>query len=43
MKKCDIIRKILESQRINEDQQAYYIEMVLKGWYTVNDIKWIWE
>lgn len=43
MKKYEVIRKIIESQRINEADQAYYIEMYIKGWHTVNDIKWIWE
>ena len=43
MKKSEVIRKIIESQRINEADQAHYIEMYCKGWYTVNDIKWIWE
>ena len=42
MKKCDIVRKIMESTRINEADKAYYIEMVIKGWYTEKQIGWIW-
>lgn len=43
MTKYEIIRNIMESTRINENEQAYYIEMFIKGWYTESDIKWIWE
>ena len=43
MKSYDVIRKIVESTRINEDDQVYYISMYLKGWLTAAEIKWIWE
>ena len=43
MSKYEVIKKIMESTRINEDDQSYYIEMVMKGWCTEEDIKWIWE
>lgn len=43
MKKYDVIKRIMESTRLNESDQAYYIEMFLGGFYTVDEIKWIWE
>ena len=43
MNKYEVIRKIVESERINESDQVYYIEMFLKGWNTEEDLKWIWE
>lgn len=43
MRKCDIVKKIMESNRINETDQAYYINLVITGNYNLNNIKWIWE
>lgn len=43
MTKYDVVKNIMESQRVNEDEQAYFIEMYIKGWFTVDEIKWIWE
>ena len=41
--KYEVIKAIMESNRINEHEQAYYMEKFIKGELTVNDIKWIWE
>ena len=43
MTKYKVIKNIMESTRLNEADQLYYIETFLKGWSTVDDIKWIWE
>lgn len=40
--KYEVIKKIMESIRINEDDKVYAIEMFLKGWYTEKEIEWIW-
>ena len=43
MSKYEIIKKVMESTKINEDCKVYTIEMFLKGWYTEEQMKWIWE
>lgn len=43
MSKYKVIKKVMESTRINENDKVYAIEMFLKGWHTEEDIKWIWE
>jgi hypothetical protein len=43
MSKYKVIKNIMESTRLNEADQTYYIEMYLKGWHTEEEIKWIWE
>lgn len=42
MDKYEVIKKVMESTRINEDDKVYAIEMFLKGWYTKKQIEWIW-
>ena len=41
--KYDIIKKIMASGKIDKGKKAYYIEMFLKGWFTEEEIKWLWE
>lgn len=43
MGKYEVIKKIMKSDAINEDNKVYHIEMFLKGWSTEEDLKWIWE
>ena len=43
MKKYEVIKKIMDSKAINEDDKVYHIEMFLKGWHTEEDLKWILE
>lgn len=43
MTKYEVIEKIMGSNKIDENNKVYYIEMFLKGWNTENDIKWLWE
>ena len=38
----EVIKKVMDSTRINEDDKVYTIEMFLKGWYTEQNIEWIW-
>lgn len=42
MNKYQVIKNIIESTRINDDDKAYYIEMYIKGWHTEQEIEWIW-
>ena len=42
MSKYEVIKKIMESTRINEDDKVYAIEMFIKGWYTAQNLEWIW-
>ena len=43
MSNYEVIRNIMGSNKINENDKVYYIEMFLEGWHTENEIKWIWE
>ena len=43
MSKYEVIKRVMESTRINDDDKVYAIEMFLKGWYTEKQIEWIWE
>ena len=43
MSKYQIIKKIMQSERINQDDKVYYIEMFIKGWHTEEDLKWIFD
>ena len=43
MNKYEIIKRIMESNKINENNKVYAIEMFLKGWWTEENIKWLWE
>ena len=42
MSKYEVIKKVMESTRVCEDDKVYAIEMFLKGWYTEQNIEWIW-
>lgn len=42
MSKYEVIAKIMGSTRINEDDKVYAIKMFLMGWYTEQNIEWIW-
>lgn len=41
--KCDIITKILQSEKVNDDEKVYFIQSFLLHYYTIDQIKWIWE
>lgn len=43
MSKYDVIKKIMDSQKINKDDKVHTIETFLKGWLTEEEISWIWE
>lgn len=38
-----VIEKIMNSTKINEFDKIRAIEQFLKGWWTENEIAWIWE
>lgn len=42
MSRYEVIKKVMDSARVNEDDKVYAIEMFLKGWYTEQNIEWIW-
>lgn len=43
MTKYEVIKNIMDSNSINENDKVYHIEMFLKGWFMEKDIKWIWN
>lgn len=43
MNKYKVIKSIMDSEAINENNKVYHIEMFLKGWSTEEDLAWIWE
>lgn len=43
MEKYGVIKKIMNSNAINENDKVYHIEMFLKGWLDEEDLKWIWQ
>ena len=43
MSKYEVIKKIMGSKKLTDNNKVYYIEMFLKGWHTEENIKWIWE
>lgn len=43
MSKYEVIKNIMDSEELTEDEKMYYIEMFLKGWHTKEELKWIWE
>ena len=43
MSKYEVIKKIMESKEINENNKVYHIEMFLKGWSAEENLRWIWE
>lgn len=43
MTKYEIIKKIVNSEKIDDSNKVWYIQEILGGWLTENEIKWIWE
>lgn len=41
--KCNVIEKILSSEKINHDEKIYFIQSFLLNYYTIDQIAWIWE
>ena len=39
MSKYEIIKKVMESTKIDENDKVYTIEMFLKGWWTVEQVE----
>lgn len=42
MEKYEVIKKIMDSNVVDENDKVYHIEMFLKGWLVEEDLKWIW-
>jgi hypothetical protein len=43
MSEYHVIKNIMESKKISENDKVYFIKMFLKGWNTEKEIEWIWE
>lgn len=43
MSKYEVIKKVVESNKVDDDTKVRYIDTFLKGWLTEEEIKWIWE
>ena len=43
MNEYNVIKNIMESDKINESYKVYFIKMFVKGWHTENEIEWIWK
>ena len=41
--KYEVIKTIIECKELKEDDKVFLIEMFLKGWYEVKDLKWLWK
>lgn len=41
--KCEVIEKILQSDKINYDEKILYIRGFLLHYYEFNQISWIWD
>lgn len=43
MSKYEVISRIMNSNKISEEDKVYEIEMFLKGYFTSEQLVWIWE
>lgn len=43
MSKYKVIKAIMESDKISENEKVDCIKMFLGGWLTEEELKWIWE
>lgn len=43
MSKYNVIQKIMETNKLSENDKVYYVEIFLKGWHTEEELKWIWS
>lgn len=43
MSKYEVVKKIMDSKKIDEYSKVDTIEIYLKGWYEEQEIAWIWE
>ena len=42
LKKYEVIEKIMNSEKIDKTDKAYYIEMFLKSWFSEEELEWLW-
>lgn len=43
LSKYEVIKKIMESQKINEEEKVRCIKTFLLGWLEAEDIEWLWR
>lgn len=43
MSRYEVIKRIMESTKLNEEDKVYKIALFLKGWLSVEQLSWIWE
>lgn len=43
MTKYEMIKAVINSDKITENDKLNYIQLILGNWLKENDIKWIWE
>lgn len=43
MTKYEVIKRIMNSNSVDENDKVYHIEMFLKGWLAEEDLTWIWK
>ena len=43
MAEYEVIKNIMNSNKINENDKVYYIEMFFFFFYTAKDLNWIWD
>lgn len=43
MTEYEVIKKIMDSNKIDENDKVYFIQSFLLHWSTEEKLKWIWE
>lgn len=43
MSKYEVVKKIVGSNKVDENTKVRYIHIFLNGWLTEDEIEWIWE
>lgn len=43
MSKYEVVKKIMESNKIDENKKLYYIQSYLLNWLTEENLKWLWQ
>lgn len=43
MSKYEVIKSVVGSNKLSEDNKVWSIKMFLMGWLTEEEMKWIWE
>ena len=43
MNKFEVLEKIMDSEKLKENEKVNTIKTFLLGWLEEDDLKWIWE